>query len=63
MGAHNELLYTHAVIIRNIIITHIYIASFYLSESQDILHIILLIIKKTNELIKAFLYLSAYPVL
>lgn len=44
-GIHNEPLYTHAVIIRSIIISHIYITCFHLSESQGILHIILLIIK------------------
>lgn len=45
MSTHNELLCTHAVIIRSIIISHIYIACFHLSETQGILHIILLIIK------------------
>lgn len=45
MGAHNEVLYTHVVIIRNIIISHVLIVCFHLSESQGILHIISLTIK------------------
>jgi hypothetical protein len=45
IGAYNELLYTKAIIIRSIIISHIYIGCFYLSEPQAILHIISLIIK------------------
>lgn len=40
MATHNEVLRTHVVIIRSIIISHTYIACFHLSESQGILHII-----------------------
>lgn len=34
MRAHNELLYTQAVIIRDIIISHVYIVCFHLCQSQ-----------------------------
>lgn len=56
MGTRNELLYTHAVIVRRTIIFHVYIACFHLSESQGTLHIISLIIKQRNTLIKAFFF-------